>query len=305
MANYLTLANIKTAIERAAGQFSGKKGDVLTHLINMVYLTEVINADQLNISFWLLQQYNILVSKAPVQIAGITAANPGVFETAAAHTLVVGDIVHLYGIGGMTQFNQQIVQISAVPDNTHFTTAVNSSSYSAYTSGGFAYHRGVTLGSGVVERIVSAGWDGYSEPMHEVSPEDMEKDTRFHNLANTAGPPTHYLFGKAVLSTGVTVEQVIWSPASSGEFKLRILYEEQISRLSGDTDVPRLPAKFHDAIVAGVVARLTEAKDSKVGIDQVSLWPQIYAAHLEAIKKYNQEYYENVARKKQVRPYML
>jgi hypothetical protein len=304
MANYLTLADIRTAIERNTKQFTGKKGDMLDHLINMVYLSEIMMVDTLRPLFWLLQQDFTRKSVAPATITGITQANTGVFTTESAHGLTQTDVVHFYGIGGMTELNGVMAQVGEVADATHFTTNIDTSFYSAFTSGGKVYHRGITLGNNVVAHVISAGWNGYAPVMTPLTPHDMENYTEFHNEDNTAGPPQHYLFGKSMLSSGGDVNQLVWSPATDGSYLLRILYEQKVLRLAEDTDVPLLPSRFHDSIVAGVVARLVESKE-QVGVEKASLWPTIYKAHLGAIKQFNQEYWTNVEQGKQVQPYML
>jgi len=302
MANYLTLADIRTAIERNSKQFTGKKGDMLDHLINMVYLTEIMMVDSLRPLFWLLQQDMTRKSVPPASITAVSGANPGVI-TAAAHGFTTGDIIHLYGIGGMTELNGMMVQVTRV-DANNFSIGINTVSYTAYTSGGTAYHRGITLTTDSAEMVKSAGWNGYTPPMTPITPLEMEQDTAFHNEDNTAGPPQHYLFGKTLVASGSDVNQIIWSPAADGEYVLRYIYSQKLSRLTDDGHAPLLPARFHDAIVAGVVARLT-ASQEQVGVEKATLWPAIYQAHLSAIKQFNQEYWTNVEQGKQVQPYML
>jgi len=76
-------------------------------------------------------------------ISGATQANP-INVTATAHGFSVGNVILISGVVGMTQLNGNYYVIASVPDANHFTlnsvtgTAVNSSSYSAYTSSGVA-----------------------------------------------------------------------------------------------------------------------------------------------------------------------
>ena len=69
-------------------------------------------------------------------ITAITQANPGVV-TSAAHGFVVGAVVRFAAISGMVQLNNQYGTISAVTVNT-FTLDIDTSLYTAYTSGGTA-----------------------------------------------------------------------------------------------------------------------------------------------------------------------
>ena len=68
-------------------------------------------------------------------ITAITqAANAQV--TAAAHGLAVGQQVVIWGVSGMTQMNNVITVVASVVDANNFTVPINSTSYSAYSSGG-------------------------------------------------------------------------------------------------------------------------------------------------------------------------
>lgn len=75
-------------------------------------------------------------------LTGITAANPAVF-TSAAHGLAVGNKVYIDSVVGMTQVNFRHFTVDTVPTANTFTVkdengvALNSSAYTAYSSGGF------------------------------------------------------------------------------------------------------------------------------------------------------------------------
>ncbi len=82
------------------------------------------------------------LSSAALSITGITQASPGVV-TIASHGLANGDVVRLASISGMTELNDTDYTVAGVTTNT-FTLvdsdgdAVNTSAYTAYTSGGTA-----------------------------------------------------------------------------------------------------------------------------------------------------------------------
>jgi hypothetical protein len=71
-------------------------------------------------------------------ITGILANNPLVV-TCANHALSVGDWVRFGGINGMTELNNQFGKITERVTNTFTIAGINSSAYTAYTSGGIAY----------------------------------------------------------------------------------------------------------------------------------------------------------------------
>lgn len=76
------------------------------------------------------------VPDASKTITGITQANPGVV-TATAHGYSNGDLIWLDGVGGMTQVNNLAFTIAGVTTDT-FNIGVNTTAYSAYTTGGLA-----------------------------------------------------------------------------------------------------------------------------------------------------------------------
>src|SRR5262249_37349432 len=69
-------------------------------------------------------------------ITAITRANPGQV-TATGHGYSNGDTVYISGVVGMTQINGQFVTATVV-DANNFTIGVNTSGYTAYSSGGTA-----------------------------------------------------------------------------------------------------------------------------------------------------------------------
>lgn len=76
-------------------------------------------------------------------ITAITLANPGVLTLSSAHQFVVGDSVYVSGVLGMTQLTAGFYVVNSVPAATtislkNYTTGVpvNTTAYTAYTSGG-------------------------------------------------------------------------------------------------------------------------------------------------------------------------
>jgi hypothetical protein len=69
-------------------------------------------------------------------ITGITQANPGNVH-AVGHGYSNGDTVYIAAVGGMTQVNGLFFTVTVV-DADHFTIGVDTTAYSAYTTGGTA-----------------------------------------------------------------------------------------------------------------------------------------------------------------------
>ena len=70
-----------------------------------------------------------------IDILDITQASPAEVTTDGAHGLSNGDQRWLTGIGGMTELNDTEVVITVTGSDT-FTIGVNTTAYTAYTSGG-------------------------------------------------------------------------------------------------------------------------------------------------------------------------
>lgn len=71
-------------------------------------------------------------------ITGISQASAAVV-TSASHNLSVGEYVIIVGVSGMTEINGQVSRISAVTTNTFTLQDIDSTAYTAYSSGGFAF----------------------------------------------------------------------------------------------------------------------------------------------------------------------
>lgn len=74
---------------------------------------------------------------SPKTITGISAANPAVV-TATAHGLATGDVVTIAAVVGMTQVNGQSYVIKNLTANTFELVGCNSTTFTAYGSGGTA-----------------------------------------------------------------------------------------------------------------------------------------------------------------------
>jgi hypothetical protein len=79
-----------------------------------------------------------LSSNATRTITGITQANPAVV-TSTGHGKKTGDLVAIFDVVGMTEVNTLQVVVGAVTANTFELAGVNSTAYTAYSSGGKCY----------------------------------------------------------------------------------------------------------------------------------------------------------------------
>lgn len=71
----------------------------------------------------------------PIEIMGITQANPGEVETSIPHGYISGDLVLIESVLGMIEVNDLTFTITVTGDST-FTIGVNTTGFTAYISGG-------------------------------------------------------------------------------------------------------------------------------------------------------------------------
>ncbi len=99
-------------------------------------------------------------TQANASISGITQANPAVVTT-GTHGFSNGQLIYIYGVGGMTQVNGSLFTAAGVTGTTFQLSGINSSAYTAYTTGGTASPAAVpqfttTSGSPVVTVTLEA-----------------------------------------------------------------------------------------------------------------------------------------------------
>lgn len=96
---------------------------------------------------WRLETFTRTADPFTTAVTAITKANP-CQVTATGHGLITGDLIDMYGVGGMTEVNGVTYEVVYVDANnitlkdpiTH--NAINSTGYNAYTSGGSLFKHG-------------------------------------------------------------------------------------------------------------------------------------------------------------------
>ncbi len=288
MAEYKTFEEMYQETMRAIGDAQYARQDEVKAVVNMVYLTEICQCDELYPLFWLLDCDDSKKSKTRATITAITAASPPVV-TAASHGFVTGDIVTLYEISGMTELNFRTCRLTRVDANSFslqdFTgTNIDASSYTAYTSGGYAHHRGVTLTN--CQKVLSANWHGYNRGMSFIGNEQIEAQASWMDVSRSR--PIKMMHRKTFSSAGTQYDHLLWYQAADAAYNLRVWTEKQPARLSAIGDIPNLPFQFHDSITAGSITRLVQ---SNVQVESGVIWPSLYKAHIDAIKAYNRQWW--------------
>ena len=306
MADFLTFKELYERVNRGISAPKGSMQTFVKNVINMVYLNEILVSDDLHPFFWLVDFDDSLASVAPATITAITKADPGVFTTDAAHGLVAGDIISIYGIVGMTELNNRTFKLASADTATTLeledldsVDEINTTSLTTYVSGGTIHHRGLTLATTgkSVQRILKYPKWVDEDIMEPISIEDIEKKDKLDD--NTARPE-FYQHRKSYLNDGTEINQLLWFYGADAAYDLRYWFERRPTRLSATTDVPLLPPQFHDIIVSGAMTRLAE---NQVQVENAVIWPGLYGAQITQLKAFNRKWWKE--NQDLGKPYML
>jgi len=107
----------------------------LVDIVDVAGMTE-INDNRYRVIEKTANTFEIMAT-AGKPVSGATRANPGSIK-AVAHGFVTGNEVGFLSVGGMTELNGNGYTVTKV-DADNFTIGVDTSAYSAYTSGGLVY----------------------------------------------------------------------------------------------------------------------------------------------------------------------
>lgn len=291
MANYLAYSDIFGNVCRAIGDLNQSRLEEVKAMINMVYLNEICVCDELRPLPWLLDLIDDVVTKDEADLTGITKADPGVV-TSAAHGFADGDIVQYGTVTGMTELSKRHAVVTNKAADTYelYDLAgdkINTSSYGAVGTAGTAYHRGVTLSKNY-RRIFAFNFRNYSIPMEPIGIEELEKNTGWYDT-DTSSKPSRYLHKEYASTAGTETQRLLWFTLPDDNYYARIWGEKIPVRLSSDTDVPILPARFHDTIVSGSIARMVQY--GEVQIENAVIWPGLYKMHINAIRDESRDWW--------------
>lgn len=298
MANYLAFADIYQTIERLVTDFRDQnRRTELKALVNMVYLDEVMVCDDFFPLHWLMDLIDDVKAKDAATITGFVPATGVV--TAASHGFVSGDIIQIDDVVGSVELNHRTFVVVYINTST-FTltdlagTAIVTTGYTAYTSGGEASHRGTTLAK-ALRQIKSFAWHGYNSKVEPILFDEIEKSTSWMNPENTSRPIRH-LHKQFFSTAGTKTDRLLWFPLPNDNYEARIWGELDVAPMSDDAHVPQLPFRFHNTIVSGTIARLLNYPE--IQIENAVIWPGLYKAQLESIKAYNRAWWEQFKEEK-------
>ena len=154
-------------------------------------------------------------------ITGITRANPAVV-TSAGHGYSNGDTIYISGVVGMTQVNGLFFTAANVAANTFELSGINSSSYTAYSSGGNAQKATIYApGADGTWRFTQFGSlaiavNGVDAPQKF----DLAAGTNFADLGGSPPVGTYIATVREFVvmgKIGSTPQRVQWSPFNNAE----------------------------------------------------------------------------------------
>lgn len=119
------------------------------------YVVTAVNRDS--------AEESLRATRAGVAITGITQANPAVVTTGASHGLATGDEVHIDGVVGMTEVNNERFTATVLTGTTFELrdsagANVNTTGYTAYASGGTVYRCFFEVTNSAVTRDNTISW---------------------------------------------------------------------------------------------------------------------------------------------------
>jgi len=133
--NYKVTAQGEASLREGSIFVATTKDNNMARLVPFIYQTEQAYILEFTDSFIRMYKDHGLNTFTPIAITAITQAAAAQI-TINGHGLLVGEPIYLSGIGGMTKLNGLEFAVASVIDPNNITIAVDTTTYSAYTSGG-------------------------------------------------------------------------------------------------------------------------------------------------------------------------
>jgi len=302
MANYKTYKQIQSEVAKMIKDPNEQFIELIKPVINHVYLTEILQADVLYPLHWLMR-YLRLPIRQRATITNITQASPAVITVDTANVLQVGQIVGIWGVSGMTEINcdykgyaddlsfDGLYLIGTTPTDVTATLTtlddanVDTTAYTAYTSGGTLYQHGWKLPLTPIH-VQKVGIHD-SLPLDPLSWDEF-LDSPDSFLLDGGSTPAYWIHRPQLTTAGGAQDLIFTFPGSTDDHTIYIYSDWQPNRLDADADVPLIPFQFHDALVSGSISRLGE---SNVQVEAPAVWPGVYQAQLSAMVDHNRTWW--------------
>jgi hypothetical protein len=297
MAEYLTYDNIGDQVENLIDDDAPDTRTVIDTEINNVLreLIAEVSRKSINPPRWLIDFDDSIDIKAPCKISGITIATPGVITVTAATLLAAGDIVSIYNIVGTTELNYRTFRVNSKPTTSSMQlidldnqTALDTSGFTAWSSGGDIIHRGVTLATTGkdVERVLYGSIPSQGRKLKPIDEQDLDKRPAWWE--DTTSIPERIYHRKSYIdSTNPEINQILWFHGADKAYNdFRYWFEKRVPILSAAGDIPRIPHWAHIALVYGTLSRLAMF-DIRV---KVGPWDALYDGIVQNLISYGSSF---------------
>lgn len=241
---------------------------------------DIHNCDSLSPLAWDIVPYDELRTNISAEISAITQADPGVITAASYDSDISGhgfndhatirDVVLIDGIDGMEELNARLFLVEYI-DSTTFSlksfdglTAIDTSGYDAYSSGGAIYHCGFVLNTTTIladvnakwtfKKILSATFDKY--PATPISEAEIVNDKSWVDIAY-ARRPRRFRHWTNMTTYSTTSHYLLWYPPANQAYNVGITYQKEVPDLTWGASVyPFHPPEIHDALWHGALSNL-------------------------------------------------
>ncbi len=274
--------------------------------------------DSLSPLAWDIMPWDGIRTSTYAKISAATQADPGVLTAASVDSGVTGhgfrdnssthqDIVIIDGIAGMEELNKRAFLLEYV-DATTFSLktldgldAVDTSDYTAYSSGGVIYHAGLLLDASLILANVNSKWtfkrvlpgvkfDNF--PTDPISEATINREPVWLEASN-AQRPKRFRYWQLMTAANTYAHYLMWYPAANSDYSLSFPYQKEvpdIDTFDGST-YPFHPDQVHPALWHGALANLVgesqkmrRENKQALGLKLEVLWAQKWIKEFEQDK---------------------
>ena len=229
---------------------------------------------------WNREVYDEIFTRYYASISAITAANPGVItadsvdpDLSSDHGFQTGDVVFIAGIAGMTRLNDRLFRAVRASASTitlktlDGQTAINTTNYEAYSSGGTIYHAGIVLPAATIEPSGGTGndtayeWDikRVYDVQFDQNPSDPITEAPAQLVSQAGSRPKKWRYQQYAYGSFESPEHLLfWYNFPSTRYNVRVSIEKEYPDISkfSDSVYPPCPAMVHDFIWHRALANL-------------------------------------------------
>ena len=224
---------------------------------------------------WNTEVYDEIFTRYYATISAITAADPGVItcdsvdpDLSDDHGFQTGDIVFIEGVNGANSLHRlnnrlfRVVRASATTITLkalNGNTAIDTTDYAAYDSGGTIYHAGIVLPASTIEPTGASGldvnyeWDikRVYDVEFDLYPSDPITEAAAQRVAQAGGRPKKWRYQQYAYGTFASEEHLLfWYNFPSQRYNVTVSIEKEYPDLSDwSTEVyPPCPGQIHEYI---------------------------------------------------------